>query len=94
MLTRTCRCRDVQVVAIALTRLLQTSLDGALDAGDPNAAGEAFCFRSCPCAVLPGRDPTKVLAKKEKKAKAEAGETRQQTPSTGLRHPSFSHCRI
>ena len=55
---------------MTLTRLLQTSLDGALDAGDPSGEGEAFCLRSCPCAVVPGSDPTKVL---QDKKKADAG---------------------
>ncbi|KAL8608285.1 hypothetical protein ACOMHN_042152 [Nucella lapillus] len=37
------------VVCMTLSRLLQTSLDEALDKGDPTADGDAFCIRGLPC---------------------------------------------
>lgn len=56
-----CLC---QLVSIILARLLQTSLDGALDADDPLGEGVAYCCYRSPCSILPSGDPSKVMAKK------------------------------
>ena len=38
-----------QILSMALTRMLQTSLRGALEKGNPAGDGEAFCCSSCHC---------------------------------------------
>ncbi|PVD26169.1 hypothetical protein C0Q70_13838 [Pomacea canaliculata] len=73
----------MHLVSIILARLLQTSLDGALDADDPLGEGVAYCCYRSPCSILPSGDPSKVMAKK-----AAAAET--STEETDYTQDSFS----